>query len=371
LELVGYGFEGATRAVEGKAPIATEKNRVAYAWDETIEEWFVNDRRGFEHGFTLKRRPSGEGERLELQLAVRGGLEPREAGGKALRFVDGSGVAVIHYAGLKVWDADGVELPARLETTAAGRVRVLVDDREANYPITVDPTAQQAYLKASNTDFFDSFGEAVAVSGNRVLVGAKLEDSNGTGVNPPSQDDNSAPVSGAAYVFLLNQPPTADAGPDQAIECFSASATLVNLSGAGSSDPDFAPLIFTWTGPFPEGGGTVTGSAPAVTLPFGVHVITLTVDDGNGGTDTDTVEITINCIPIASAGPNQRLASPGPSGVEVTLDGSGSSDPNGDSLSYTWSGLFGTRTGVSPTVNIPGGVHTVTLTATAASIRIR
>ena len=201
LELVGYGFEGATRAVEGKAPIATEKNRVAYAWDETIQEWFVNDTRGLEHGFTLKQPPGGEGERLEFQLAVRGGLELRAAGSRALSFVDKSGTAVIDYAGLKVWDADGAELPARLEATAAGHVRVLVDDREANYPITVDPIAQQAYLKASNTGVFDSFGDSVAVSEDTVVVGARTESGNGMGVSPPSQADNSAEFSGAVYVF--------------------------------------------------------------------------------------------------------------------------------------------------------------------------
>ncbi|MBI3852806.1 MAG: FG-GAP repeat protein [Verrucomicrobia bacterium] len=67
--------------------------------------------------------------------------------------------------------------------------------------------SQQAYLKASNTggssDVFipgDSFGFAVAVSGDTVVVGAIGEDSNATGVNG-NQSDNSATDSGAAYVF--------------------------------------------------------------------------------------------------------------------------------------------------------------------------
>lgn len=63
--------------------------------------------------------------------------------------------------------------------------------------------SQQAYLKASNTDIFDSFGSAVAVSDNTVLVGAYAESSNATGVNG-DQADNSAPLAGAAYVFVRN-----------------------------------------------------------------------------------------------------------------------------------------------------------------------
>jgi hypothetical protein len=59
---------------------------------------------------------------------------------------------------------------------------------------------QQAYLKASNTGVDDEFGNAVAVSGDTVVVGAAREDSNTTGVNG-NQSNNSVVDSGAAYVF--------------------------------------------------------------------------------------------------------------------------------------------------------------------------
>jgi len=60
---------------------------------------------------------------------------------------------------------------------------------------------QQAYLKASNTEEGDTFGSVVAISGNTIVVGASAEDSSTTGVNG-LQADNSAPGSGAAYVFV-------------------------------------------------------------------------------------------------------------------------------------------------------------------------
>ena len=202
LELVSYGLEGAERVVEGKATMSADKNRLTYAWDETVEEWFVNDARWLEHGFTFNKRPAGEGERLQLRLAVRGGLRAEAVNDQAVRFVDEDAAAVVNYAGLKVWDADGRSLSARLDATPAGQVRVVVDDRGAKYPISVDPIAQQAYLKASNTDADDFFGGSVAVSGDTVIVGAIGEASNGVGVNPPSQADNSLSFSGAAYVFV-------------------------------------------------------------------------------------------------------------------------------------------------------------------------
>ena len=59
--------------------------------------------------------------------------------------------------------------------------------------------SQQAYLKASNTDSNDGFAR-VAISGDRIIVGAAGEGSRATGVNG-DQTDNKAYSAGAAYVF--------------------------------------------------------------------------------------------------------------------------------------------------------------------------
>jgi len=79
--------------------------------------------------------------------------------------------------------------------SAAGAVYVFVRDGAT--------WSQQAYLKASNTDGGDFFGVSVAVSGDTIVVGARLEDSTATGVNG-DEGDNAAPGSGAAYVFVRN-----------------------------------------------------------------------------------------------------------------------------------------------------------------------
>jgi hypothetical protein len=59
---------------------------------------------------------------------------------------------------------------------------------------------QQSYIKASNAAGFDSFGDAVSLSGNVLVVGATGEDGINTGVNPA--DSNGLSSAGAAYVFL-------------------------------------------------------------------------------------------------------------------------------------------------------------------------
>jgi len=88
---------------------------------------------------------------------------------------------------------------------------------------------------------------------------------------------------------VTNQPPLAHAGPDQTLECRSPSGATVTLDGTASSDPDSDPLTFRWTDSF----GTVPGPTPEVTLPQGTHTITLTVEDGNGGSASDHVTITV------------------------------------------------------------------------------
>ena len=99
-------------------------------------------------------------------------------------------------------DADGRELEAGFEVTDGG-LCLSIDERGARYPLTIDPLAQQAYLKASNTDAEDHFGHSVSVSGDTVVVGAPHEDSNATGVDgDPSNNDSDA--AGAAYVFVRN-----------------------------------------------------------------------------------------------------------------------------------------------------------------------
>jgi hypothetical protein len=78
------------------------------------------------------------------------------------------------------------------------------DTSGAAYVFVRDGTnwTQQAYVKASNTDVHDWFGWSVGVSGDTILIGAYLEDSNATGVNG-NHNDNSALQSGAAYVFVF------------------------------------------------------------------------------------------------------------------------------------------------------------------------
>ncbi|MEZ5299458.1 MAG: FG-GAP repeat protein [Verrucomicrobiales bacterium] len=210
LELCRYGFPGAERLVGGTPAVKAEGQRLTYDWDDAVQEWFVNDARGLEHGFTVRERPNRpEGPQtrsnslLRFTLTTRGTLAPHVANdAQSVTYQDAAGAAVLTYSGLKVWDADGKVLPSGFETTGKEGVYLWVDEHGARYPLTIDPIAQQAYLKAHQVSTIDFFGSSVASSGDTVVVGSISEDSSTTGINStPNESGNAA---GAAYVFVRN-----------------------------------------------------------------------------------------------------------------------------------------------------------------------
>jgi len=97
-------------------------------------------------------------------------------------------------------------------------------------------------------------------------------------------------------MVVVNQPPVANAGPDQTVNDADGNGTqAVTLNGAGSTD-DGSITNYTWR----EGTTVVgTGATPAVTLAVGVHTITLRViDNGTPAlTATDVVVITVKARP--------------------------------------------------------------------------
>ena len=205
LELKRFGLAGRTKEVATTPRVTSAGSRVAYDWTDTVQEWFVNDTSGLEHGLTIGARPVGGGEQLELLFGVRGGLKPQvTADGKDVRFLNKVGVCVLTYSGLKVLDAGGKPVNAKF-TAGSDGLRLQVADRGARYPLTIDPIAQQAYLKASNTGLSNYFGASVAVCADTVVVGSFNENSNVAGVNGDQTINNvnsGANASGAAYIFV-------------------------------------------------------------------------------------------------------------------------------------------------------------------------
>ncbi len=133
-------------------------------------------------------------------------------------------------------------------------------------------------------------------------------------------------------------PPVANAGPDQVV----VTGSLVMLNGSGSSSVIGAALTYNWSFMSKPADSTATlSNSTAINPTFmadktGSYVVSLIVSNGQTNSAADTVVITAtvaNITPVANAGPDQNVVI----GSVVTLNGSGSSDANGDVLTYNWS----------------------------------
>jgi hypothetical protein len=166
-----------------------------------------------------------------------------------------------------------------------------------------------------------------------------------------------------------NQPPVANAGPNQAVvDADDGGDELVTLDGSSSTDGDGTIASWSWSENSVEIG---TGQTLDSAFDVGIHPVTLTVTDDEGATDTDRVIIAVvptggNVPPVADAGPNQTVEDADDGGDElVTLDGSFSTDSDGTIESWIWS-ENSVEIGTGQTLSEPFdvGVHTVTLTVT-------
>ena len=140
----------------------------------------------------------------------------------------------------------------------------------------------------------------------------------------------------------------------------------MNFDGSGSSDPDGGELTYTWLFGTDATPATGTGVAPSCTYSTtGTKTVTLIVTDVEGVSRSDTVTITVHSGPCSTPGNDQTVSV----GEIVYFDGSGSCDPDGGELIYSWD--FGTDatpatgTGATPSCTYSTiGTKIVTLTVT-------
>src|SRR5262245_44259423 len=163
-KLIGYGY-GSRRPALYSQHIVARRNRIEHEYSlkkesaipesqSAIKEWYVNREVGIEHGFTLPEPPSverGGDKALRVEMEIGGDFEPRlDAEGQTVSFACWRGGGELTYNKLRVYDAREREVAARFELEGK-RLAIVVEDGEAEYPLTIDPLlSQETKLTASD-----------------------------------------------------------------------------------------------------------------------------------------------------------------------------------------------------------------------------
>ncbi|MCK4651585.1 MAG: PKD domain-containing protein [Methanosarcinales archaeon] len=153
-------------------------------------------------------------------------------------------------------------------------------------------------------------------------------------------------------VVRVNQPLVANAGSDQVV----SPGTTVRLDASGSFG---SSISYVWK---EDGTNISTKKSFSKTYSAGRHEVTLTVTDSLGNQDDDTAFVVVNRAPVADAGPDRTVTEE----TSVHFDGSNSSDPDGDSISYRWKEDGGAVLNAAPSFDMPlsCGAHRIMLEVT-------
>jgi len=167
-------------------------------------------------------------------------------------------------------------------------------------------------------------------------------------------------------VSFVNQPPVAHAGEDQTV----IEGASVTLTAESSSDPDNGIASYQWN---QLQGTTVTlSSATSIKPTFTAPNVAsegeslqfeVTVTDQDGVNRTDTIFVHVenqNQLPTATPGPTQTVNE----GVSVTLNGTGSTDPDGSISTWLWEQVPDSQ---APSVTLTGA-NTSTASFTAPDV---
>ena len=152
---------------------------------------------------------------------------------------------------------------------------------------------------------------------------------------------DSALTSVSVTATTANAAPVANAGNNQNVTI----GSTVTLDGTASSDANNDSLSYKWalqSKPINSSAAisSLTSAKPTFKADLaGTYVAILVVSDGKASSEIAVVSVlasVANSAPVAKAGANQNVVV----GTTITLDGTASSDANGDTLTYKWSLLY-------------------------------
>lgn len=253
-----------------------------------------------------------------------------------LEYIIVKGTQIDAHAGLQITDADGNELPIYFRKDVAAPVaKKLETCNEFTFDATnsYDPDNQAL-------SFHWDFGDGTT---NDDAVTTHVFENGGDYNVTLTVKDNSGLECDTAIAV---QPVHVNTPPDAAFSAPDIACTNQEVNFDAGSTTDDTPGQLTYNWDFGDGSSAEGQLATKVFTKGGEYQVRLFVNDNSVtscSTDSAVKTIKINTPPIADAGKDVDLCLPYNQDYKISFDGSGSVDPDGDTLTYKWD--FGDGTG--------------------------
>lgn len=165
MRIDSYGRNG-KKIRYGSGKIKVDKNK-GYVKGYGIDISFENNQRGMREDFIVKEKVKGEG-KLELLIIIdmeKVKMSVREEYLSFVMDVPGGG-EVLRYGDMKITDKRGKEIKGYFKSIDKKRFAIIVEDKNAEYPIMIDPLSSTPNWTGESNQEYSSFGCSVSSAGD-------------------------------------------------------------------------------------------------------------------------------------------------------------------------------------------------------------
>ena len=196
---------------------------------------YTNTKEGMRQDFIIKEKPSGDDD-LQLTMNVRTNLKMSVSKDKVAFRSMKDGSDKMHYSSLKAWDANGKILNAYFDKQNDREFAIRIIDKDAQYPVTVDPLSNTPSWSAEGGQEWGYFGWSVSSAGDvngdgysDVIIGAPSYD------NGQADEGRVFEFNGSVTGLSANANWTAESNQENSVFGFSVSSAG-DVNGDGYSD---------------------------------------------------------------------------------------------------------------------------------------
>lgn len=179
---VSFGRRSGLSRVLDAGTVSSEDMELVKLHRSMLIEQFSANADGIRQDFVIVNKPHGQGP-LILSLAVHGASASEGRTDISLTLPSGR---TFLYGKLETVDADGKVLPSRMEAVGAESIQITVDDRNAKYPVLIDPTITDEDWAVMNSEGImgvDGFVYALCYCKGKLYVGGTISFAGKTPVN--------------------------------------------------------------------------------------------------------------------------------------------------------------------------------------------